>query len=104
MLKEAKEEKRDKGRSQELNGGRMLRTRMEEGQEMVFLEAEEVTEHVRQVIPEELTRKVFNRDSKTVFQKSLKEAASEHAAELLIESGSEEDGEDYLDKLLKGMN
>lgn len=104
MLKEAKEEKRDKGRSQELNGDRMLRTRMEEGQEMVFLEAEEVTEHVRQVIPEELTRKVFNRDSKTVFQKSLKEAASEHATELLIESGSEEDGEDYLDKLLKGMN
>ncbi len=111
------------------------RKRLEEEQEVVFLEAEEIAENRRQVIPEELTWKVFNRETKATvknaapnIQRTLSQELSEKKApvqsadsnkqkeavqkvqktveKVIHEKAQEpvqEDGEDYLDKLLKGI-
>ncbi|NBH14889.1 ATP-dependent zinc metalloprotease FtsH [Lachnospiraceae bacterium] len=109
--------------------------------DVVFLEAEEIAQHsiVREVIPEELTRKVFNREEKEIlveevqeepkisalemFRKNARKTSVEEAEETEVQQASHEepeeiiqetrqeetqepepeDGEDYLDKLLKGM-
>ncbi len=108
---------------------------LEDTQSVIFLEAEEIAENMRQVIPEELTRKVFNREPKAVIkngafngqgqlnqelssktsaqsaaQKKRKDTAQiiqdTTAMEMKQEEPQEpvqEEGEDYLDRLLRGI-